>query len=95
MGLEELNYLINSDTENTSKLSKKIKEIKKIIQRPEIVYGHGLVPRKEYDKLDQKVKDLQQELLKIKDHLNLLSNTDKLNLRSNGRENKHDNDNTP
>ena len=95
MGLEELNYLINSDTENTSKLSKKIKEIKKIIQRPEMVYGHGLVPRKENDKLDQKVKDLQQELLKIKDHLNLLSNTDRLNLRSNGRENKHDNDNTP
>ena len=95
MGLEELNYLINSDTENTSKLSKKIKELQKIIQRPQSVYGHGLVPRKEYDKLDQKVKDLQQELLKIKDHLNLLSNTDKLNLRSNGRENKHDNDNTP
>ena len=40
MGLEELNYLINSDTENTSKLSKKIKEIRKIIQRPEMVYGH-------------------------------------------------------
>ena len=60
-----------------------------------MVYGHGRVPRKEYDKLDQKVKDLQQELLKIKDHLNLLSNTDRLNLRSNGRENKHDNDNTP
>lgn len=95
MGLEELNYLINSDVENTKTLSKKIKEIKKILRQPEMVYGHGLVPRKEYDKLDQKVKDLQQELLKIKDHLNLLSNTDKLNLRSNGRENKHDNDNTP
>ena len=95
MGLEELNYLIDSDINNTSKLSKKIKEIKRIIKSPESVYGHGIVPRKEYDKLDQKVKDLQQELLKIKDHVNLLSNTDRLNLRSNGRENKHDNDNTP
>ena len=55
-----------------------IKDILKILKRPHKVYGHGVVSYKEMEKLIKRVESIESQLLDIKDHLGLLSNTDKL-----------------
>ena len=55
-----------------------IKDILKILKRPHKVYGHGVVSIKEMEKLIKRIESVESQLLDIKDHLGLLSNTDKL-----------------
>ena len=59
-------------------IEKSIKQILSILKRPHQVYGHGVVSYVEMEKLIKRVKNIESELLELKDHLGLLSNTDKL-----------------
>tara|TARA_R100000805_G_C3568543_1_gene75255 strand:+ start:344 stop:580 length:237 start_codon:yes stop_codon:yes gene_type:complete len=59
-------------------IEKSIKQILSILKRPHQVYGHGVVSYVEMEKLIKRVKNIESTLLELKDHLGLLSNTDKL-----------------
>ena len=61
-------------------VEKSIKQILSILKRPHKVYGHGVVSYKEMEKLIKRVESIESQLLDLKDHLGLLSNTDKLNM---------------
>ena len=64
-------------------VEKSIKDILQIIKRPHKVYGHGVVSHKEMEKVIKKLDKIESDLLDIKDHLGLLSATDKLNMMNN------------
>jgi len=59
-------------------VEKSIKQILSILKRPHKVYGHGVVSYVEMEKLTKRIESIESQLLDIKDHLGLLSNTDKL-----------------
>tara|TARA_A100001201_G_scaffold116841_1_gene100447 strand:- start:21 stop:539 length:519 start_codon:yes stop_codon:yes gene_type:complete len=61
-------------------IEKSIKQILSILKRPHKVYGHGVVSYKEMEKLIKRVESIESQLLDLKDHLGLLSATDKLNM---------------
>jgi len=61
-------------------VEKSIKQILQILKRPHQVYGHGVVSHKEMEKVTKRLDKIEQDLLDIKDHLGLLSATDKLNM---------------
>ena len=61
-------------------MEKSIKQILSILKRRHKVYGHGVVSYKEMEKLIKRVESIESQLLDLKDHLGLLSNTDKLNM---------------
>jgi len=64
-------------------IEKSIKQILSILKRPHKVYGHGVVSYVEMEKLIKRVESIESQLLDLKDHLGLLSNTDKLNMINN------------
>ena len=61
-------------------VEKAIRNINNILKRPHQVYGHGVVSHKEMEKVMKRLDKIEQDLLDLKDHLGLLSNTDKLNM---------------
>ena len=61
-------------------VEKSIRQILSILKRPHQVYGHGVVSYKEINKVMKRLDKIEQDLLDLKDHLGLLSNTDKLNI---------------
>ena len=61
-------------------VEKSIRQILSILKRPHQVYGHGVVSYKEINKVMKRLDKIEQDLLDLKDHLGLLSNTDKLNM---------------
>ena len=61
-------------------VEKTLRDIKSILKRPHKVYGHGVVSHKEMEKVTKRLDKIEQDLLDIKDHLGLLSATDKLNM---------------
>ena len=61
-------------------VEKSIKQILQILKRPHKVYGHGVVSHKEMEKVTKRLDKIEQDLLDIKDHLGLLSATDRLNM---------------
>ena len=61
-------------------IEKSIKQILSILKRPHKVYGHGVVSYVEMEKLIKRVESIESQLLDLKDHLGLLSATDKLNM---------------
>ena len=64
-------------------VEKSIKQILQILKRPHQVYGHGVVSHKEMEKVTKRLEKIESDLLDIKDHLGLLSATDKLNMIDN------------
>ena len=68
------------DTNAKLNIEKAIRDIKSILLRPHKVYGHGVVSYKEMEKLIKRVESIESQLLDLKDHLGLLSATDKLNM---------------
>ena len=64
-------------------VEKSIRQILSIIKRPHKVYGHGVVSHKEMEKVIKRLDKIESDLLDIKDHLGLLSATDKLNMMNN------------
>ena len=71
-------------------LEKSIKQILNIIKEPHKVYGHGVGSLNEIEKINARLDTIESTLLDIKDHLGLLSNTDKLNMLTNDKELKKD-----
>ena len=61
-------------------VEKTLRDIKTILKRPHKVYGHGVVSHKEMEKVTKRLDKIEQDLLDIKDHLGLLSATDRLNM---------------
>jgi len=61
-------------------VEKSIRQILSILKRPHQVYGHGVVSIKEMEKTLKRLDKIEQDLLDLKDHLGLLSATDKLNM---------------
>ena len=61
-------------------VEKSLREILQILKQPHKVYGHGVVSDKDMEKLIGRVENIENQLLDIKDHLGLLSSTDKLNM---------------
>ena len=61
-------------------VEKSIRQILSILKRPHQVYGHGVVSYKEINKVMKRLDKIESDLLDIKDHLGLLSATDKLNM---------------
>jgi len=70
-------------TKPTLNVEKSIRDILQIIKRPHKVYGHGVVSHKEMEKVIKRLDKIESDLLDIKDHLGLLSATDKLNMMNN------------
>ena len=68
------------DTKPKLNVEKSIKQILQILKRPHKVYGHGVVSHKEMEKVTKRLDKIEQDLLDIKDHLGLLSATDRLNM---------------
>ena len=68
------------DTKPKLNVEKAIRDILSILKRPHKVYGHGVVSDRDMEKLIGRVENIENQLLDIKDHLGLLSNTDKLNM---------------
>ena len=64
-------------------VEKAIRNINNILKRPHQVYGHGVVSHKEMEKVMKRLDKIEQDLLDLKDHLGLLSATDKLNMMDN------------
>ena len=64
-------------------VEKSIRDILQIIKRPHKVYGHGVVSIDEMEKVIKRLDKIESDLLDIKDHLGLLSATDKLNMMNN------------
>ena len=64
-------------------VEKTLRDIKSILKRPHKVYGHGVVSYKEMEKVMKRLDKIESDLLDIKDHLGLLSATDKLNMMNN------------
>ena len=77
------------DTKPKLNVEKAIRDIKTILKRPHKVYGHGVVSHKEMEKVMKRLDKIEQDLLDLKDHLGLLSATDKLNM-TNNEVTKHD-----
>jgi putative endonuclease len=71
-------------------IEKSIKQILNIIKEPHKVYGHGVGSLNEIEKINARLDTIESTLLDIKDHLGLLSNTDKLNMLTNDKELKKD-----
>ena len=71
-------------------VEKSIKQILQILKRPHQVYGHGVVSYKEMEKVTKRLDKIEQDLLDIKDHLGLLSATDRLNMMDKGEPLKKD-----
>ena len=71
-------------------IEKSIKQILNIIKEPHKVYGHGVGSLNEIEKKNARLDTIESTLLDIKDHLGLLSNTDKLNMLTNDKELKKD-----
>ena len=61
-------------------VEKTLRDIKSILKRPHKVYGHGVVSHKEMEKVTKRLDKIESDLLDIKDHLGLLSATDRLNM---------------
>ena len=68
------------DTKPKLNVEKSIRQILSILKRPHQVYGHGVVSIKEMEKTLKRLDKIEQDLLDLKDHLGLLSATDKLNM---------------
>jgi len=64
-------------------IEKSIRQILSIIKEPHKVYGHGVGSLDEIEKINARLDKLESTLLDIKDHIGLLSNTDKLNMLTN------------
>ena len=71
-------------------VEKTLRDIKSILKRPHKVYGHGVVSHKEMEKVTKRLDKIEQDLLDIKDHLGLLSATDRLNMMDKGEPLKKD-----
>ena len=71
-------------------VEKTLRDIKTILKRPHKVYGHGVVSHKEMEKVTKRLDKIEQDLLDIKDHLGLLSATDRLNMMDKGEPLKKD-----
>ena len=71
-------------------VEKTLRDIKSILKRPHQVYGHGVVSHKEMEKVTKRLDKIEQDLLDIKDHLGLLSATDRLNMMDKGEPLKKD-----
>jgi len=71
-------------------IEKSIKQILNIIKEPHKVYGHGVGSLNEIESINARLDTIESTLLDIKDHLGLLSNTDKLNMLTNDKELKKD-----
>ena len=71
-------------------VEKSIKQILQILKRPHKVYGHGAGSQKEMEKVTKRLDKIEQDLLDIKDHLGLLSATDRLNMMDKGEPLKKD-----
>ena len=71
-------------------IEKSIKQILNIIKEPHKVYGHGVGSLNEIENINKRLDTIESTLLDIKDHLGLLSNTDKLNMLTNDKELKKD-----
>ena len=52
-------------------VEKSIREILQILKQPHKVYGHGVVSDRDMEKLTQRVENIENQLLDIKDHLGL------------------------
>tara|TARA_R100000700_G_C3158491_1_gene135079 strand:+ start:196 stop:717 length:522 start_codon:yes stop_codon:yes gene_type:complete len=61
-------------------VEKTLRDIKSILKRPHKVYGHGVVSYVEMEKALKRLNKIEQDLLDLKDHLGLLSATDRLNM---------------
>lgn len=64
-------------------VEKTIRQILQIIKKPHKVYGHGVGSLDEIEKINKRLDTIESTLLDIKDHIGLLSNTDKLNMLTN------------
>ena len=71
-------------------VEKTIRQILNIIKNPHNVYGHGVGSLNEIEKINARLDTIESTLLDIKDHLGLLSNTDKLNMLTNDKDLKKD-----
>ena len=71
-------------------VEKTIRQILQIIKNPHNVYGHGVGSLDEIEKINARLDTIESTLLDIKDHLGLLSNTDKLNMLNNDGEVRKD-----
>lgn len=59
-------------------VEKEVRTIKKIIMKPNRVYGHGLIYVKDFEKLMERVERMERDMREIKIHLNLHDNMDLL-----------------
>jgi len=71
-------------------VEKTIRQILQIIKKPHNVYGHGVGSLDDIEKINARLDTIESTLLDIKDHLGLLSNTDKLNMLTNDKEVRKD-----
>ena len=60
-------------------IERSVRDILRILKRPESVYGHGLISRKEWGKAVKKLDKLTADVLEIRHHLGLLNDMDRLN----------------
>ncbi len=60
-------------------IERSVRDILRILKRPESVYGHGLISRKEWDRAVKKLDKLTADVLEIRHHLGLLNDMDRLN----------------
>tara|TARA_R100001377_G_scaffold26647_1_gene14379 strand:+ start:715 stop:1245 length:531 start_codon:yes stop_codon:yes gene_type:complete len=72
-------------------VEKSIKQILSIIKKPDKVFGHGVGSLDEIEKIHARLDKIESTLIDIKDHIGLLSNTDKLNMLTNDEKLKKDN----
>ncbi len=71
-------------------VEKTIRQILQIIKKPHNVYGHGVGSLDDIEEINKRLDTIESTLLDIKDHLGLLSNTDKLNMLTNDKEVRKD-----
>ena len=64
-------------------VEKSIRNILSIIKEPNKVYGHGVGSLNDIENINKRLDKIESTLLDIKDHIGLLSNTDKLNMLTN------------
>ena len=60
------------------KVESQVSTINKILKTPHLVYGHDVVSGKDYRKLLEKVKQMEEKIKEIRIHLNLNDEWDKL-----------------
>ena len=89
-GMTMSNFDRLKKTKPKMNVEKTIRQILNIIKNPHNVYGHGVGSLNEIEKINARLDTIESTLLDIKDHLGLLSNTDKLNMLTNDKELKKD-----